>query len=53
LRGVPLIAAADRIDPALVAAALSPIDDIRADAAYRTEAATELVRRAMAEATAP
>ena len=31
-----------------VAPALSPIDDIRADAAYRTHAAAELLRRALA-----
>ncbi len=33
----------------LVSAHLSPIDDIRADKAYRLKAATELVRRALAE----
>ena len=33
-----------------VAAHLSPIDDIRADAAYRLHAATDLVRRALARA---
>ncbi len=38
---------------AMVAAALSPIDDIRADAAYRVQAATELLRRAMNDLTAP
>ncbi|MEM7613633.1 MAG: FAD binding domain-containing protein [Pseudomonadota bacterium] len=32
-----------------VAPALSPIDDIRADAAYRTHAAAELLRRALAD----
>lgn len=32
-----------------VAAHLAPIDDIRASAAYRTEAAAELLRRALAE----
>lgn len=32
-----------------VAQALSPLDDIRADAAYRRHAATELVRRAVAD----
>jgi CO/xanthine dehydrogenase FAD-binding subunit len=31
----------------LVAVHLSPIDDIRADAAYRLHAATYLVRRAL------
>ncbi|MEL7257429.1 MAG: xanthine dehydrogenase family protein subunit M [Pseudomonadota bacterium] len=37
----------DEVTVARVSAALSPIDDIRADAAYRTEAATELVKRAL------
>ncbi len=32
---------------ALIAEDLSPIDDIRADAAYRTHAATQLIRRAL------
>lgn len=36
------------IRPAEVAAALAPIDDMRADAAYRGEAAVELLRRAVA-----
>ena len=36
-----------------VAAALSPIDDIRADAAYRARAAAELLRRALDDLTAP
>lgn len=36
------------IDAADVSTALSPIDDVRADAAYRTHAATELLRRAIA-----
>jgi CO/xanthine dehydrogenase FAD-binding subunit len=36
----------------LVADGLSPIDDVRADAAYRRRAAAELVRRAVAEALA-
>lgn len=43
--------AASQIRPADVAAALSPIDDIRATAAYRLTAATELVTRAVAEVT--
>jgi CO/xanthine dehydrogenase FAD-binding subunit len=38
----------DRIDPAAVAAALSPIDDVRATAAYRAEAAAVLLSRAVA-----
>jgi len=36
-----------RITRALVVGQLSPIDDVRADARYRGEAATELVRRAV------
>jgi CO/xanthine dehydrogenase FAD-binding subunit len=47
----PIRGAVDRIDPAAVAAVLSPIDDIRATAAYRTEAATELLRRAVGALT--
>ena len=38
---------ADLIDTAAVAAALRPIDDVRATAAYRAEAAAELLRRAV------
>ncbi|RGP37552.1 FAD binding domain-containing protein [Pseudotabrizicola alkalilacus] len=41
-----------RIHAADLAAALSPIDDVRATAAYRLSAATELVRRAVSEALA-
>ena len=37
-----------RIDPAAVAAALAPIDDHRAPAGYRAEAAAELLGRAVA-----
>ncbi|GKX33176.1 MAG: xanthine dehydrogenase [Rhizobiaceae bacterium MnEN-MB40S] len=36
---------------ALVAEALSPIDDVRADAGYRSHSAAELVRRAIAAIT--
>ncbi len=36
-----------RITDAMVAAALSPIDDVRADAGYRGAAAAELLRRAL------
>ena len=36
----------------LVAQALSPIDDVRADAPYRTRAAAELVQRALAQVPA-
>lgn len=52
LIGLPAAQAAQAIDPAAVAAALSPLDDLRASAAYRAEAATELLRRAVAEVTA-
>ncbi len=38
---------------ALVAEALSPIDDVRADAAYRSGSAAELVRRAIAAIATP
>jgi CO/xanthine dehydrogenase FAD-binding subunit len=38
---------AERIDPDEVAAALRPITDPRAEAGYRSEAATELLRRAV------
>ncbi|WP_259400418.1 xanthine dehydrogenase family protein subunit M [Roseovarius sp. SCSIO 43702] len=37
------------IDAGAVARALAPIDDIRADAAYRNEAAAELLRRAVSD----
>lgn len=40
------------ITEARLAAHLSPIDDVRASAAYRLSAATELTRRALQEATA-
>ncbi|NGM46578.1 xanthine dehydrogenase family protein subunit M [Rhodobacter sp. SGA-6-6] len=43
----PVEGAAARVDPAAVAAALAPIDDVRASAAYRLRAAAELVRRAV------
>ncbi len=41
-----------RIAPALIAPELAPLDDLRASAAYRTEAAAELLRRALVEAAA-
>jgi CO/xanthine dehydrogenase FAD-binding subunit len=41
-----------RIADAAVAAALAPIDDVRASAAYRAHAAAELCRRAVREALA-
>lgn len=47
LAGSPVAEAAARVAPGLVTPALSPISDVRADAAYRTEAAVELVRRAL------
>ena len=50
LVGAPESEAAGRIDPAAVAAALSPLDDHRASAAYRAGAAAELLRRAVAQA---
>ena len=48
LAGQPV--ASVRIDPALVAAGLSPIDDPRATADYRLHAAAELLQRAVAQA---
>lgn len=50
LTGLPAAGAVDRILPGDVGVALSPIDDVRATADYRAEAAVELVRRALAEA---
>lgn len=47
LIGQPLATAT--IDASAVAAALSPLDDLRATAAYRTQAATELLRRAITQ----
>lgn len=41
-----------RITPALIAPEIAPLDDLRASAAYRLEAAAELVRRAVTEAAA-
>ncbi len=52
LKGAAVSEAAGRIDPADVAAALAPIDDVRATAAYRAGAAAELVHRAVTEAMA-
>lgn len=51
LQGVPVARAADAVAAADVAAGLAPIDDIRATADYRREAAVTLVRRALAEVT--
>ena len=59
LRGVeaalvntPIGTAAACVNDADVAAALAPIDDIRATAAYRAEVASELLRRAIAQVVA-
>ena len=52
LRGVSVTEAIGRVRAEDVLADLSPIDDVRATAAYRREAAVELVRRAVAEAVA-
>jgi len=48
LVGRPLDEAAGAIADDAVAALLAPIDDLRADAAYRARAAAELLRRAVA-----
>ncbi|MFZ9200696.1 MAG: FAD binding domain-containing protein [Paracoccaceae bacterium] len=45
LIGAPVEALADLVTAELVATALDPIDDVRATAGYRAEAATELVQR--------
>ena len=42
----------DRISEAAVSAALSPIEDVRADAGYRSDAAVEVLRRTVAELAA-
>ncbi len=47
LCGAALAEAPGRVDLAAVARALDPIDDIRATAAYRAEAAGELIARAV------
>ncbi len=52
LLGVSVVGAPERILAADVAAALAPIDDVRATADYRREAVVELVRRAVAEVLA-
>ncbi|MAS42589.1 MAG: xanthine dehydrogenase [Rhodobacteraceae bacterium] len=46
-------ALAAAVTDAAVAEAVSPIDDIRADAAYRRRAAAEILRRALVAALAP
>ena len=52
LAGLPVADAARAITDAEVRAALSPIDDMRATADYRSVAAAELLRRALAEVAA-
>ncbi len=52
MAGVPLRQIAQVVRREDVAAALAPIDDMRASADYRITAATELVARAFAEAAA-
>lgn len=47
LRDQPVSGAAERVTDGIVAAALAPLDDIRASAAYRSVAAAELIRRAV------
>ena len=48
----PVAGAAGRVSAQAVAAALDPIDDIRANAGYRRHAAAELIRRAVERALA-
>ncbi len=52
LTGAPVDQALGLVRAQDVTAALSPIDDIRSSATYRSHAATELVRRAVAKALA-
>ncbi len=52
LVNAPTALAAGLVRNADVAAALAPIDDVRATAGYRAEAAAELVRRAIAQVVA-
>ncbi|MCC7321998.1 MAG: FAD binding domain-containing protein, partial [Rubellimicrobium sp.] len=49
LRDQPLAGAGARVADDLVAAALAPLDDIRASADYRGRAAAEMIRRAVAD----
>ncbi len=49
LRDQPLQGAATHVTDGIVAAALAPLDDIRATAAYRAGAAAELIRRAVGD----
>ncbi len=52
LQGVSPVQASRTVDASLFAS-LSPIDDVRASASYRREAALTLVRRALEELAAP
>ena len=52
LTGAPVAEAMDRVRAVDVHAALAPIDDVRATADYRRQAAVELVRHAVAAALA-
>lgn len=52
LTGLPLADLASAVDNETVTAALSPIGDVRGDAAYRRHVAAELVRRTVAETAA-
>lgn len=53
LIGQPLSKAATLVTNSKVAPHLDPIDDIRADRAYRITAATELIRRSLTELATP
>ncbi len=50
LLGTPTQGALDGLSDRLVSAQIAPIDDIRADSAYRRQAASEVVRRALKQA---
>jgi CO/xanthine dehydrogenase FAD-binding subunit len=52
LKGALVATVADRVRAGDVEAVLTPIDDVRATGEYRREAATSLVRRAVAKAAA-
>lgn len=52
LEGAAADEAPTRVAPELVVPALAPIGDLRADAAYRAEAAVEVLRRTLAAALA-
>lgn len=52
IAGLPLDEAIAKVTETLISPDLSPIDDVRASAAYRLGAAAELLRRALREAVA-